>query len=171
MLRPGAHGSERGPPPPLPHSPVQVLGHELKATGAVLDANICGLHVPLSLCVRYLGMGLWVSTQLALHPEELVYGCLDSGATVVRSDSEMNGIMRQLGERLNLKPHPAGMSHEAAKTIYGPTDLQVSAGAAPGGPPLRLRCVLPWGVPTEPFQRRWYGGGDGMGLMGGQGCP
>uniref|UniRef100_A0A7S1NDM0 Clu domain-containing protein n=1 Tax=Eutreptiella gymnastica TaxID=73025 RepID=A0A7S1NDM0_9EUGL len=100
------------------------LGHERKAISSVLGTNICGLHVPMSMLVRYLGMGVWVSTQLSLTPEGLVYGCLDGGDTMVKRSVEMNTMMKRMGEQLNLKPHKAGVLAASSKYLFGPADIQ-----------------------------------------------
>eukprot|EP00668_Euglena_longa_P002119 GGOE01002457.1.p1 GENE.GGOE01002457.1~~GGOE01002457.1.p1 ORF type:complete len:1080 (+),score=381.05 GGOE01002457.1:57-3296(+) len=102
----------------------KVLGHELKGVRAVLAANIPGLHMPLGIEVRHLGLAAWVSTQLPLTEEDVVYGGLEGGRRMVSRDAEMEFLMQQLGEQLNLKAHRAGLKRATSRVIYGPADIQ-----------------------------------------------
>eukprot|EP00667_Euglena_gracilis_P005027 EG_transcript_5057 len=105
-------------------SAAKVLSHESKAIGCVLGANICNLHMPLSVKVTYLSHSFWVHTRLPLTPESLVYGSIDAGKTMVKNSCIMNGLMKRLGEALHLKPHAAGQTQERTKVMHGPADVQ-----------------------------------------------
>eukprot|EP00668_Euglena_longa_P014943 GGOE01018982.1.p1 GENE.GGOE01018982.1~~GGOE01018982.1.p1 ORF type:complete len:1033 (-),score=259.59 GGOE01018982.1:306-3404(-) len=105
-------------------SAAKVLSHESKAIGCVLSANICNLHMPLSVKVSYLSHSFWVHTRLPLSPESLVYGSIDAGKTMVKNSCIMNGLTKRLGEALHLKPHIAGQTRERAKVVHTPADVQ-----------------------------------------------
>ena len=102
----------------------KILSHERKAMGCVLSANIVDLHMPLSVKVTYVGQPFWVHTRLPLSPENLVYGNIDTAKTIVKASCLMNGMMKRLGESLNLKGHRSGQAPKRVQVIYGPHDIQ-----------------------------------------------
>jgi len=90
------------------------IGNEIRAINAIVDKNISGLCVTLTLLVRYRGHAI---IALALCPinstsseangtgDTLEYGSCDGGITVLNSNPKVDKLMKQLGEDLNLKEH------------------------------------------------------------------
>ena len=105
----------------------KVANHEIKALAAICDAEIVGLRFPLLSSITYCGYTLLCMSRLPINDEgSLVYGSNDGGITVHASDPRALELARQLGKKLNLKPHsPAGFPDE---TFYTPIDFEIHRG-------------------------------------------
>ncbi|KNC55344.1 uncharacterized protein AMSG_12404 [Thecamonas trahens ATCC 50062] len=106
--------------------------HEMDALAALLKANIPGLHFPLTAVISYCGHTVSVASLLPIDASTLVYGSADGGATLVKSNHDMDAMMQLAGSALNLKGHvvsgsrsvAAGSRRSDAFVFHGPADME-----------------------------------------------
>jgi hypothetical protein len=82
--------------------------------------------------IDYLGYRLICTSLLPLSASSLIYGSGDQCRTVHFDVPQCNALMREAGQRLNVKGHYVGTDDR--NMIYGPGDLEVHLG--------RWRCML-----------------------------
>eukprot|EP01124_Arcella_intermedia_P008888 TRINITY_DN15696_c0_g1_i1.p1 TRINITY_DN15696_c0_g1~~TRINITY_DN15696_c0_g1_i1.p1 ORF type:complete len:1232 (+),score=311.07 TRINITY_DN15696_c0_g1_i1:15-3710(+) len=96
---------------------------ELKGASSLFRCNLQGIRLPLLAVIYYRGYCLVAESKLPINTGTIVYGSHDGGRTVFSSDEKVNGIMKSVGESLNLSRHVV-QGHE----IYGPGDIEVHKG-------------------------------------------
>jgi hypothetical protein len=80
--------------------------NELRAINSVIDCNLPSLHITLSSLFFIRGhclMAIAICPIASQHT--IVYGSCDAGRTVVNTNTEMDRLMRQLAQKMHLKPH------------------------------------------------------------------
>ena len=103
---------------------ITAAGLELEGLRAYLHLNLPGLHVPLMTTIDYRGFRLIASSLLPIDPaHSLIYGSMDSAATVHADDPDFNALMEQAALRLNIAPHPVGRAPPYT-TLCGPADVE-----------------------------------------------
>lgn len=70
-----------------------------------MDVKIKGLRFPLVALVQYCGMTLVAMTLLPIDNTTHVYGSNDGGKTLRFDESGSVELCKELGQKLNLKPH------------------------------------------------------------------
>jgi hypothetical protein len=105
-------------------SAMKAAGHELKSLMQVFNSRIKGLHVPLITLIDYLGFRLVAESILPINRNTIVYGSSDVGKTVHADMDDVNQMMAELGQKLNLEKHIAGLSPKGCKELYTPADIE-----------------------------------------------
>ncbi|GAM25977.1 hypothetical protein SAMD00019534_091520 [Acytostelium subglobosum LB1] len=112
---------------PSDYGASKAAGNELRGLSYffqnILDNSLGHrMHVPLMCIIDYLGYRLIAISLLPIKKETLVYGSSDGGNTVHDDVEEVNEMMEQVGKKMNLRGHLAGLN---PKYIYGPGDFEI----------------------------------------------
>eukprot|EP01100_Stratorugosa_tubuloviscum_P002729 TRINITY_DN1648_c0_g1_i1.p1 TRINITY_DN1648_c0_g1~~TRINITY_DN1648_c0_g1_i1.p1 ORF type:complete len:984 (-),score=453.01 TRINITY_DN1648_c0_g1_i1:328-3279(-) len=109
----------------------KMAGHDLRGLIACFSVQISQLYYPLCALFDYRGHRLIAMTLLPISSKTLAYGSNDGGVTVRLENTQLSNVMKELGERLNLKPHTAGSvknKENLNKTIYTAADVEGHVG-------------------------------------------
>eukprot|EP01124_Arcella_intermedia_P030673 TRINITY_DN6768_c0_g1_i2.p1 TRINITY_DN6768_c0_g1~~TRINITY_DN6768_c0_g1_i2.p1 ORF type:complete len:1238 (+),score=331.84 TRINITY_DN6768_c0_g1_i2:64-3777(+) len=96
---------------------------ELKGASSLFRCDLQGIRLPLIAVIYYRGYCLVAESQLPVNSKSIVYGSEDGGKSICCSDTVVNGVMKSVGESLNLSKHLVGNQE-----IYGPGDIEVHRG-------------------------------------------
>jgi len=88
------------------------------------------LCYPLMALVDVCGYRVLATAPMPVIEETLVYGSLDGGETVLKSDEGVNRLMEASGRALRLRPHWVGSRSRGGERsfLYAPGDVEVHRG-------------------------------------------
>lgn len=104
----------------------KVLSHEFKGLLSFMNNCYTGIHFPLMALIDYRGYRISAMTILPISRSTLVYGSLDQGNSIIKSDNLATSMIEEICQSMNLKGHMAGK--EIQNFIYTPTDIEVHKG-------------------------------------------
>eukprot|EP01129_Flabellula_baltica_P000456 TRINITY_DN10464_c0_g1_i1.p1 TRINITY_DN10464_c0_g1~~TRINITY_DN10464_c0_g1_i1.p1 ORF type:complete len:1958 (-),score=323.32 TRINITY_DN10464_c0_g1_i1:16-5889(-) len=88
------------------HNARKVAGHDLKGLVAYFQAQVEGLHVPLSCIIDYRGYRILAQSIIPIKGDStLQYGSSDGGKTIINTNPELSLKMSIAARKLNLKEH------------------------------------------------------------------
>ena len=96
---------------------------EMRNMQVILTARNSKLLMPLMCVLDFQGHRIIASSLIPIDDTTLAYGSSDAGATVMKTNPELNEIVESLGKKLNLKEHYTG-SKKFGKVLYMPGDIE-----------------------------------------------
>jgi hypothetical protein len=103
---------------------MKAASHELRGLLHVHQCQVPELFTPLMALIDYHGHRIIAMSIVPIDDTTIVYGSPDGGLHVHADDARMNGVVRDIAQRLNLAQHWAGYKPSTRKQIYGPTDIE-----------------------------------------------